>query len=119
MDAERNATDGEGDPLAEVRAMLKSGNWVPLFDPNSRMENGPSPMLRPEQWSVEKSNVVAHFLEVIDCPSASEWVRTETSLITTDSAGKRQLVDHQRPSVLVVNSVLSFIRQLVPEEKPI
>lgn len=111
--------DEAGNPLTNLQymqALMGQEDIIVFGNPNSVLRLGPADIARPEKWTVEKANTVAHFLEVVNCLAVSDWVRTETSYTSTvDAAGNRQILDFQRPNVLVMNSVLVFIRQLMAE----
>jgi hypothetical protein len=73
-------------------------------------------MARPEKWSAKKANDIAHFLEVVHCLALSDWIEAPISFSFISSAsGGKQMLEFKRPNVLVINSALIFIRQLMSD----
>jgi hypothetical protein len=111
--------DEEGNRLDELRFLqtwFGSDDILVQGNPDSVLRLGNAEMVNRDKWTVDKSNSVAHFLEVVDCLARSRWVRSRTSYKSDpDEAGNQRIVDFQRPDVLVMNSVLVFIRQLLSE----
>jgi hypothetical protein len=111
--------DEAGRPLDELRMMqivAGSDDIIVVGNPVSVLRIGPSDMTRAEKWSVERANTLAHFLEVVDCLIASDWLRARTSVeYAVGADGMRRVTNFERPDVLVLNSVLVFIRQLMSE----
>jgi hypothetical protein len=55
-------------------------------------------------------------LEVVECLSMSEWVTTSTSVSYSPEGGvPGDVIDFKTPDVLVLNSVLVFLRQLISQ----
>src|SRR5687767_1960743 len=81
---------------------------------------GPMPMALPEQWTVEKANDMAHYLEVVDCLTQTPWANAYT-VITYDVTGLPEgqtgkLLRFDTPNIVLLNSAIVFIRQLLPTE---
>jgi hypothetical protein len=112
--------DEQGRPLDDVAFVEAVTGWegaVVLGNPRSVTRRGPSEITRQEKWTVQKSNDIAHFLELAACLSRSDWLRSVVSFThAPDSMGGHALVAFETPDVLVFNSVLVFIRQLLADK---
>jgi hypothetical protein len=108
--------DREGNPLATCQMLdIQHGqNVVVAHDPMSVMRFGPKEMANASDWTTEKANTIAHFLEVMECLGQSDWIRARagfTKVIRND--GTSRITRFDRPNVLVLNSILGFTRQLI------
>lgn len=105
------------DSLGFMRILTGRDDIVVIGDPASVLRIGPTGMAVPERWTLQKSNDVAHFLEVVRCLAQSDWVRAPTSYAyQRQPDGTEKILHFERPDVLTVNSVLVFIRQLISND---
>lgn len=108
--------DELGQPLTKFQLLqMVSGQqeFIVLGDPESVLRLGPAGMVRSEQWGAWKADDIAHYLEVCQCLSISEWANRHVSISYARLPnGETELLAFQCPDVLLFNSVLVFIRQL-------
>lgn len=108
--------DEDGKPLSKHEFFdLVTGEEETILagEPDSVLRLPPADMATPEAWTVEKANVVDHFLEVVSYLAGSEWVRTPTKYgYRKDEGTQNEVSEFQCPNVYVTNGVLVFLRQL-------
>jgi hypothetical protein len=128
--------DAAGNPMNHVEFMdaLAGGQkGVLLGKPESVLRFGPTKMNNTTQWSVEKANTIAHFLEVVKYLAESKWIRTGVSYQQTFRGGTlfqpailgptgpepgttSKPLNFKRPDLYTINAILVLIRQLVPSD---
>jgi hypothetical protein len=112
--------DQEGKPLGELafmQAVAGSRDIIVIGNPASVMQDGPTDMVRRELWTVERANLIARFLELIEVVFGSEWIRSGPSAqYTFNPDGSIKLLSFDHPPVYMVASVLLFLRQLISQD---
>jgi hypothetical protein len=74
--------------------------------------------LRVGDWSVESSNVCAHFIEVVQQIYRSQWLQTPPRIsFVGDKSTPSRLAEMRVPGVEQTMAILAFIRQLFADHK--
>ncbi len=110
--------DEDGDVLtaAEFIEILHNREGVIVFgDAQSVLRIGPTGISNKDGWVLEKSNLISHFLEVVQCLTSSKWIHTAVTFsqaIGDDRKPTGTPFNFTKPDIYTVNSVLVLIRQL-------
>lgn len=108
--------DETGAPISKNEMMQHvSGHSFPIIvgDPASVMKLGPLSPINTGDWTVEKANVIAQFLDVVQRIHASNWYRAPRSMTSVIRAsGGSKLLEARFPSDQDTMSVLAYFRQL-------
>lgn len=113
--------DENGLPTSMYEIMqFVTGREAPIIlgDPQSILRLGASVPLNAAQWTVEKANTIAQFLDVVRRIYHSEWCHNPASLTSVSSkSGESALLEAIFPNDGQVTSVLAYFRQLHAADK--
>lgn len=113
--------DEAANPLSNfglMKVLMGSEHIIVDGDIESALAMGTQPIRNPTDWNVEKANILSHFLEIAHCLAQSPWLKAKASITSVGiQGGQFTVIDHQRPNVLLVTSVLPFVRQLAFNDK--
>jgi hypothetical protein len=98
-----------------MQTLTGNKDIIVMGDPMSVWSIGPTAMANPSSWTVDKANQLDHFVEVCDCLAKSDWIsaKCSVSMLASKDGGEPTIIGHESPNVLLLNSVLAFVRQLV------
>jgi hypothetical protein len=108
--------DETGTPISKYEMMQHvSGQEFPILvgDPESVLKLGPSSAVNASEWSIDKANTIAQFLDVVERIRASDWYRSPRFVTTlTRKNDGSQLLEARFPDDKDTMSVLAYFRQL-------
>ena len=103
---------GESMDVSELIA-AKNGvsNAIVLGEPGSVLKLGVSELLTDEQWTVENSNDLAHFIQLANIIQRSTWFQTGIEIKTVD--GREDLIGISNADMESISAAMGWIRQFV------
>lgn len=102
-----------GRPIDTVELIeIQSGKKNPIIlgDPRSVLRLGPSNLLKPGSWDLQKSNDLAHYLQISSVIRRSEWLRGGASIENFGQTDER----FEGPSLESTTAALILMRQFLP-----
>ncbi|MCG6157504.1 hypothetical protein [Rubinisphaera margarita] len=114
--------DETGTPISKYEMLQHvSGQEFPIIvgDPETVLKLGPVSAVNIRDWTTQRANTIAQFLDVVERIHASEWYRSPrfvTSLIHK-RAGESRLLEAEFPDDEDTMSVLAYFRQLHAVDK--
>jgi hypothetical protein len=108
--------DETGSPISKHEMIqYVSGQPFPIIlgDPGSILRLGPVAPVNGRDWTIEKSNTIAQFLDIVERIRASDWYRAPCSIswLSCQTEGTR-LLEAKFPNDQDTMSVLAYFRQL-------
>ncbi|HEY3969572.1 MAG TPA: hypothetical protein VGM05_33775 [Planctomycetaceae bacterium] len=97
-----------------------SGQEFPIIvgDPKSVLKLGPVSAANSSDWTIEKANAIAQFLDVVERIRASKWYRSPRFITSlSDKAKASTLLEAGFPDDEDTMSVLAYFRQLHAGDK--
>lgn len=113
--------DEKGTPVSSYEMMQHvTGEEFPIIvgDPESVTKIGPVSAVNTTEWSPEKANTIAQFLDVVQQIYRSEWYRSPKFMTSvTHKSGDSKLLEAAFPDHEDTMSVLAYFRQLHAGDK--
>jgi hypothetical protein len=108
--------DDRGNALDTVGLVkVISGHPDPIIagNPRSVTRLGPSSMRMTEKWTPEKANDIAHYLQIIEKVTESDWYRSPFEMECIGGDAKTQkVIGFRQPPAKATREVLLSLRQL-------
>lgn len=113
--------DEKANPVSNYEMMQHiSGQKFPIIvgDPKSVLRLGPVSAVNTNDWSIDKANTIAQFLDVVERIRTSDWYRSPRFITSlTHKAEESRLLEAEFPDDKDTMAVLAYFRQLHAKDK--